>query len=229
MTNKSLYILVDPEKEKDKSLWKSKAKKIASNPNIEGILLGGSTLNRDYGPDIIHCFKTHCNKPIIGFPGSAQQIYKGLSGILFLNYLNSDEASFSRVEPILAAKKIENFRLPTLPCAYIIINKKSISTTLKSTRSKAFHPDEDREEIMNRIAFAWHSGQRYLYLEAGSGSASTIELEIIQDIKKQFHFHIIVGGGIRNRAEVEGFYDAGADTVIIGTAVEEGIIDIADL
>tara|TARA_R110001592_G_scaffold325782_4_gene606303 strand:+ start:215998 stop:216699 length:702 start_codon:yes stop_codon:yes gene_type:complete len=218
--NKSLFILIDPEKESDLDLWIAKAKHINSNPNIEGVFLGGSTLKSDFGKIIIQTFKKESSKPIIGFPGCANQAYKGLDAILFLNFLNTDNEKIIRSELIKASKEIDNKNIRSIPCAYIIINTKNESTTLQVTNSKAFHPEKDIEEIMARISFAWHSGQRHLYLEAGSGSDNSIDLELLTAIRSKFDFHIIVGGGIRTEHEVQAFFKAGANTVVIGTAVE---------
>jgi putative glycerol-1-phosphate prenyltransferase len=218
--NTSLFILIDPEKESDHSLWEEKAKNIEQNQKITGVFLGGSTLSNDYGKSIIETFKSISEKPIVGFPGSAQQVYPGLDAILFLNYLNSDSKVFARQAPIKAAKEIEEKNIRSIPCAYIIINKKSESTTLKVTNSTAFHPEKDFEEIMDRISFAWHAGQRHLYLEAGSGSDSSIGIDILKKVQSKFDFHIIVGGGIKTKHNVDAYYKAGANTVVIGTAVE---------
>lgn len=218
---KSIFILIDPEKEGDLEIWKQKSIDIANNDAIHGILLGGSTLKVDYGNEIINTFKKHTSKPIIGFPGSSQQIYKNLDAVLFLNYLNSDTTLFTRTEPLNASDKISKYKIPTLPCAYIIINpQEKNSSTLIETDSKAFHPIKDKTEIMKRVIFAWHSGQRFLYLEAGSGSSTSVAKELIQEIKSLYDFHIIVGGGISNKEDAKLYHNLGAETVVIGTAVE---------
>jgi putative glycerol-1-phosphate prenyltransferase len=220
---KSLFILIDPENEFDMLLWAKKSELIEANRNITGILLGGSTLSKDYGLDIIDTFKAHSSKPIIGFPGSSEQIYPSLDSILFLNYLNSDHSKFTRLEPIDAGKIIDKLKIPSIPCAYIIVNEISDSTTLKITNSLAFNPKTDKENILSRISFAWHSGQKHLYLEAGSGSKSSMEVDLIKTVKSKFDFHIIVGGGVRTKKQIETLLKSGADTVVVGTAVEENI------
>lgn len=222
LSTQSLFILIDPEKEGNIDLWKQKATAIGNNDAIQGILLGGSTLKVDYGNEIIAIFKQHTSKPIIGFPGSSEQIYKNLDAVLFLNFLNNDNPLLTRTEPLKASSQISKFNIPSIPCAYIIINPlEKTSSTLIATNSKAFHPINDKAEIMQRITFAWHSGQRYLYLEAGSGSSTSVTEELILEVKSRFDFHIIVGGGINNNMQVAFYHKAGADTVIIGTAIED--------
>lgn len=222
LKTKATFILIDPEKEGDTILLEKKSRLIAQNPNITGVLLGGSTLQKDYGEAIIKALKNECSKPIIGFPGSHLQIYNGLNAVLNLNYLNSDHPKYTRQEPIEIAKKIKSFNLTYYSCAYIIINKQTqSSSSLKETKSFAFHPTKDFDEIMNRIAFAYYSGQKYLYLEAGSGADESLDDGLIQKIKQEFDFYIIVGGGIKNAEGIKHYHKLGADAVVIGTAVEK--------
>lgn len=219
---KSLFVLIDPEKESDLEVWKSKVSLIKANPNISGILLGGSTLLNDFGNDIISKFRRETNKPIIGFPGSSTQIYKGLDACLYPNFLNTDHALFTRNEPQRIANKLEQHNIASIACAYIIINELPTgSSTLKVTNSEAFHPINDKQEILERIGMAWHFGQRHLYLEAGSGSLNSVDITLIGEIKNLFNFIIIIGGGITTKQQVFEYHTAGADAVIVGTAVEK--------
>jgi len=53
----------------------------------------------------------------------------------------------------------------------------------------------------------------------GALTGKTVNLDIIQDIVGKFNLNIQVGGGIRNLDSVQKYIDAGADKVILGSAV----------
>jgi geranylgeranylglyceryl phosphate synthase family protein len=64
-------------------------------------------------------------------------------------------------------------------------------------------------------------GMKFIYLEAGSGATHPIEPKLISKVKKELTIPLIVGGGIRSIIELESAYKAGADLVVIGTALED--------
>ena len=53
----------------------------------------------------------------------------------------------------------------------------------------------------------------------GALTGKTVNLDIIQNIVGKFNLNIQVGGGIRNFDSVQKYIDAGADKVILGSAV----------
>jgi putative glycerol-1-phosphate prenyltransferase len=63
-------------------------------------------------------------------------------------------------------------------------------------------------------------GMKTIYLEAGSGANMPVPLEMIQHVKSQISVPLIVGGGIKNNAQLQAAYHAGADLVVIGNVLE---------
>ena len=64
-------------------------------------------------------------------------------------------------------------------------------------------------------------GMRFVYLEAGSGSKTSITPEMVIAVRKIFDGFIIVGGGIRNAKTAGSLARAGADALVIGTLLEK--------
>ncbi|GAK92234.1 (S)-3-O-geranylgeranylglyceryl phosphate synthase [Nonlabens ulvanivorans] len=62
-----------------------------------------------------------------------------------------------------------------------------------------------------------------IYLEAGSGAITPVKPEIIKSVKNQLEIPLIVGGGLRSLQQLESSYLAGADMLVIGTAIEQKI------
>jgi geranylgeranylglyceryl phosphate synthase family protein len=64
-------------------------------------------------------------------------------------------------------------------------------------------------------------GMKAIYLEAGSGAAHCVGSEVISSTRKNISLPLIVGGGINTAEEAEEVFNAGADMVVVGTAVEK--------
>ena len=62
---------------------------------------------------------------------------------------------------------------------------------------------------------------KLMYLEAGSGAKYEVPQSVISEVKKEVQIPLIVGGGIRNKQQIENAHNSGADIVVIGTAFEE--------
>ena len=64
-------------------------------------------------------------------------------------------------------------------------------------------------------------GLKMLYLEAGSGAKDSVPEEMISAVRKAVSLPLIVGGGLRSEESIKKAFDAGADMVVVGTAIEE--------
>ena len=47
--------------------------------------------------------------------------------------------------------------------------------------------------------------------------------ETIRAVRKSISLPLIVGGGLHSKAQIEAAFDAGADIVVVGTAIENNI------
>lgn len=64
-------------------------------------------------------------------------------------------------------------------------------------------------------------GQTQLPVWIFPGDADQITASLISMIKKYIHCPLIVGGGLRTSAQMKSAWDAGADMLVVGTALEE--------
>ena len=64
-------------------------------------------------------------------------------------------------------------------------------------------------------------GHKICYLEAGSGAKYEVPENTISAVKNNINIPIIVGGGINTIEKLNNAYKAGADLVVIGTAIEK--------
>jgi putative glycerol-1-phosphate prenyltransferase len=64
-------------------------------------------------------------------------------------------------------------------------------------------------------------GLRHIYMDAGSGADRPVPGALIQAVREEVDVPIWVGGGIRSAADVRAAVQAGANVIVIGTALEE--------
>jgi putative glycerol-1-phosphate prenyltransferase len=60
-----------------------------------------------------------------------------------------------------------------------------------------------------------------IYLDCGSGADQYASPKLIAAVKNEINVPVIVGGGIKTRADLEAVFAAGADVVVVGTVVEK--------
>ena len=77
------------------------------------------------------------------------------------------------------------------------------------------------EAIVNTALAGQFMGAKLIYLEAGSGAKYAVRAEVIEAVKKALEIPLIVGGGIKSEDQKQTAYNAGADTIVMGTAFEK--------
>jgi putative glycerol-1-phosphate prenyltransferase len=64
-------------------------------------------------------------------------------------------------------------------------------------------------------------GMKMFYLDAGSGAQYTVPFEMIRAVRKATELPLFVGGGIRTPDQAAKAALAGADIIVVGTAIEQ--------
>ena len=64
-------------------------------------------------------------------------------------------------------------------------------------------------------------GMKMIYLEAGSGATNPVPVNLLKSVRENISVPLAVGGGIKNKSEIEEFFNAGADLIILGNACEK--------
>ncbi len=210
-------ILIDPDKASINHL-----KTIANyckNGKIDFLLIGGSIVSNSTD-DVIQSLKELTDVPVILFPGSPLQISYKADGILFLSLISGRNPELLIGHHVLVAKALKNSKLEVIPTGYILVgnDKKSATEYISNTTAiPTYKPD-----IAISTAIAGELlGMKAIYLEAGSGADNIINENLIFQLKKQLNIPLIVGGGIKNKQDFDKIKNAGADVIVVGTAIEE--------
>lgn len=220
-----LAILIDPDKTDDESLGRM-VKECEENP-VDFFLVGGSLIMGDSFDKTINYLKNHSQIPVYIFPGNMMQVSDKADGILLLSLISGRNPDFLIGQHVLVAPKLKKANIDVIPTGYILVD--SGSRTSVEYMSNTLPIPSDKPEIAVCTAMAGEQlGMKAIYLEAGSGAQNKVNAEMITAVKSNISCLLIVGGGIKTSEDAEIAFNAGADIVVVGTAVEKDIHLIND-
>ena len=134
--------------------------------------------------------------------------------------MSGDNPEYLIRQQVRAAAKLRNIDLFTIATGYLLIDGGRPSAVARVTQTEPLSP-LDPEKILNCAMAAQYMGAKALYLEAGSGAINPVSAQIIQCIKSHIDLPLIVGGGLRQKEQMKNAWTAGADMIVVGTAIEE--------
>ena len=114
---------------------------------------------------------------------------------------------------------MREINLEIIPTGYVLIESGKKTAVQEVTKTSPM-PRHDINAIVDTAVAGEFLGMRMIYLEAGSGALNPINANIISNVKKALKIPLIVGGGIKNKSQIQVAYDAGADLVVVGNALE---------
>ena len=219
-SKKQIAVLIDPDKTDAKKLVKTIQQ--AELAKVDFYLVGGSLLLKNNFDEIIDIIKKNSKKKVYLFPGNPSQISAKADGILLLSLISGRNAELLIGNHVLAAPILKQSKLTIISTGYMLIE--SGTQTTVSYISNTTPIPANKPAIAASTALAGEQlGLKTIYLEAGSGAQNSVSKEIIKAVKKQINIPLIVGGGIRSKEQIETAFLAGADVVVIGTAIENDI------
>jgi len=212
-----LAVLIDPDKTELNTIEGVVAK---INQSIAThIFVGGSEVDEGVTEVLVKAIKHHTELPIILFPGDVTQITDKADGLLFLSLISGRNPDYLIGKHVEAVSKLAKTQLEVLPTGYILIENGKQTAVERVSNTKPLGRT-NKQHIVNTAKAGAFLGMQLIYLEAGSGATHPIEPEIISAVKQELNIPLIVGGGIRSKAQLEAAYEAGANLVVIGTAFE---------
>lgn len=216
-SKKRFALLIDPDKYNDKSLDELIRLIKLYPPDL--LLVGGSLLMSPIDMTIT-VLKLKTSVPVFIFPGNVLQLSDRADGILLLSLISGRNADFLIGNQVLAAPHIKRSGIEVIPTGYMLIeNGKSTSVEYMSNTRPL---PAGKTDIAVSTAMAGEMlGLKVIYLEAGSGAKHTVGVEMIEQIRKNISLPLIVGGGIKSIEDARAVYSAGADLIVVGTAVEK--------
>ncbi|MFN0202612.1 MAG: geranylgeranylglyceryl/heptaprenylglyceryl phosphate synthase [Bacteroidia bacterium] len=192
----------------------------ALSTHVTYFFVGGSLLVNANIHQIIPAIKQLCQIPVILFPGSIQQIVPSADAIFFLSLISGRNPELLIGNHVLAAPFLKQTSLEILPTGYILIESGKMTTV--NYISNTLPIPSDKPDIAACTAMAGEMlGLRLIYMDGGSGAQTPIPAPVISAVSKHVDIPIIVGGGIRTLEEANSAWNAGADVIVIGNAIEK--------
>ena len=214
---KLLAILIDPDKmaiEMASGFIENVNKSIATH-----IFVGGSSVADNASEKLVKEIKSLTDSPIILFPGDVNQITNEADALLFLSLISGRHPDYLIGKHVESVSKLRKSNLEVISTGYILIENGKETSVQKVTDTipMARH---NIQAISDTAKAGELLGMKFIYLEAGSGATHPVSEEIISMVKQDLGIPLIVGGGIRSKDQLDKAYNAGADMVVIGTALE---------
>lgn len=214
---KSIALLLDPDKAKGDSLKTILG--IAEESKTDYIMTGGSlTFN---SIDILIDNVRELSKiPVVLFPGNLLQLTLKADIILLLSLISGRNPELLIGNHVTAAPILKNVREKLISVGYILISCGNRTSVEYISQTESI--PSDKPEIAAATAIAGELlGLKMIYLEAGSGATNPVPVSIIRAVRENVSIPVAVGGGIKNKKEVETIFKSGADLIILGNGCEK--------
>ncbi|PQJ31332.1 geranylgeranylglyceryl/heptaprenylglyceryl phosphate synthase [Nonlabens arenilitoris] len=226
--SRSMAFLIDPEKTSINNLIdtfdhiNNLRVLVQKEVNVDHfvVFIGGSTMTDVNLDKWITAAKEIIKIPIIIFPGSYHQLTENADGVLFLNLISGNNPDYLIGHQRQAAAQLLESELEIIPTGYLLIDGGHESAVQRVSQTLPL-PQYNPEFIVHTAFAGQLMGNQMIYLEAGSGAITPVHPAIIKSVKNQLDIPLIVGGGLRSLQQLESSYLAGADMLVIGTAIEQ--------
>ncbi len=214
---KSIALLLDPDKAKGKSL--QKILRVAAGSKTDFIMTGGS-LTFSSIDNLIDSVREQCSIPIVLFPGNLLQLSHKADIILLLSLISGRNPELLIGNHVIAAPFLKNVRHKLVSVGYILVGCGSKTSVEYISQTEAI--PAEKPDIVAATAIAGEMlGLEMIYLEAGSGASKPIPLTVIEAVRENISVPLAVGGGIRNKNEIEAVFRSGANLIILGNGCEK--------
>jgi putative glycerol-1-phosphate prenyltransferase len=216
---KALAVLLDPDKLTSPQMLQDMLRKV-NESTVDFIFVGGSLVTESNFHSCVEGIAQQTEKPVVLFPGSPDQINEKADALLFLSLISGRNPDLLIGQHVIAAPRLRHSALEVIPTGYMLVESGRLTTALYVSQTLPL--PANKPEIAAATALAGQFlGLQLIYLDAGSGADVPISPSTIEAVRKTVSLPIIVGGGIRSVEQAQAAWNAGADVVVVGTALEQ--------
>lgn len=216
---KLLAALIDPDKCDSKNYpLKEKVKLFCQSADF--IFVGGSLITTGNFENTVQTIKKHATKPVIIFPGDNKQISSQADAILLLTLISGRNPDMLIGKHVEAAFQLKKSGIEIIPTGYLLIDSGRITTALYMSGTQPI--PRHKHDVASATALAGEQlGLKMIYADAGSNAEFKIPVQMIKAIKNEISVPLIIGGGLRSGDDILDAWNAGADIVVVGNALEK--------
>ncbi len=217
-TDRKLAILVDPDKHDANSLLDLCAHVDSLQPDV--LLIGGSLVYKANIEESAKLIRSNTKVPLVLFPGHFTQLTEHVDAVLLLSLISGRNPDLLIGQHVLAAPRLKRMAAKKISTGYMLID--GGQSTSVSYMSHTQPIPSDKVDIAVCTAQAGELvGMHCIYMDAGSGAKKAVPTEMVKSVAEATDIPLIVGGGLRSLEAIEGMWNAGANLVVIGNALED--------
>jgi len=214
-----LCVLIDPER-----TGAAEAAALAARAEADGVaalLIGTSYDDAARTGEVAAAIKRACALPLLLFPGSAAQLVPDVDAVLFLSLVSGRNPQYLIEEHVRSVPFFRRYPLPVVSTAYILMDGGRVTAVEAVSQTRPLPADKPELAAAHAVA-AELIGMAAVYLDAGSGAAHPVSPEVVRAVRRAVALPLLVGGGLRTAQQVCDARRAGADFVVVGSAIENG-------
>jgi len=215
---KKLAVLIDPDKYTAGSVLA--VVRLSKAAGVNYFFMGGSLLLRDNMQELISVIREQSEIPVILFPGNNMQLTDMADGILLLSLISGRNPDLLIGRHVISAPYLRSSGLEIIPTGYMLIESGSLTTVAYMSNTTPI--PRNKCDVAACTAMAGEMlGMRLIYLDAGSGALNPVPPPMIARVREAIGLPLVIGGGITSPAIAKAAYNAGADVVVVGNAIEK--------
>lgn len=223
---KMFAVLIDPDKADEKHLAEVVA--LSKQHSVDFFFVGGSHITTQHLARVVSYCKANSSIPVVLFPGNSSGIDEGADALLYLSLLSGRNPEYLIGKHVASASMLKNSLLEIISTSYLLIDGGRQTTA--SYISGTIPIPSDKPEIAASTAFAGQlMGHHIVFLDCGSGAEKTISTEMVEKVKNWIDLPLLCGGGIDTADKAAQMWQAGADLVVVGNAIEQHPALIKDI
>jgi putative glycerol-1-phosphate prenyltransferase len=211
-------VLIDPDKQPAAGLPPFIS--ACEDVGVDALFLGGSLMHAGEFDAYVRELKSSTVLPVIGFPGSVNQVSRWLDAILFLSLVSGRNPEYLIGQHVYAAPKLHALGLETIATGYMLVESGALTAAQYMSATTPLPRSKPDIAVATALA-AEMMGMKMLYLDAGSGARQSVPVEMISAVAETCRSPVMVGGGLKTPRDVSDRVRAGARIIIVGNAIED--------
>lgn len=216
---KGIAVLIDPDTVKQ-THFPALINSCEAN-EVDFVFVGGSLLVEDKTNWILEQFQG-TSIPTILFPSTSMHIHHQADGFLLLSLLSGRNPDYLIGQHVLAAPFLKSSGMEIMSTSYLLIDSGAPTTATYISNTTPL--PSNKPSIAASTALAGELlGHSLTFLDAGSGASQPVPAAIIRAVREQVSTPMIVGGGINTALKAFDAFQAGADLLVVGNAIEKEI------
>lgn len=223
---KKFAVLIDPDKLKIRDL--DKMLRLAVDAHVDYFFIGGSLIVNNMLDDLLTNIRKQCDIPLILFPGNSFQLSYKADAILFLSLISGRNADLLIGKHVISAPYLKLSPLEVISTGYMLINGGVPTTVSYMSNTKPIPSNKPDIALCTAVAGEM-LGLKQIYMDAGSGAAEAIPVDMISAVSGAINIPLIIGGGIKTPEKARENVEAGADIIVVGNAIEKAPSLITDM